>query len=142
MIFVFDIDGVLADDSRTKNLDPQNPKDMARFVSLAPELKPLKAVKVLKRMAAHGRVYLFTARSAAIRTLTQNWLYDQQIPHEDLCMRPFGNNDCPAELKRKMLMELFLRTKTKPVDILACDDDPAVQDMYLSEGCTLLWVKR
>ncbi|WP_178338238.1 phosphatase domain-containing protein [Candidatus Avelusimicrobium facis] len=139
MIFIFDIDGVLADDSTTRHLDCTDPQQRAEFTRRVPTLRPLKQnIALVQKLAAAGSVRLFTARSAAIRVLTQNWLYDQQVPHDDLYMRPFGNMDRPEVLKHRMLQELMLNTGVRPAEVLACDDDPAVQEMYLNWGASVL----
>lgn len=137
-VFIFDIDGVLADNSRTKHLDCTRAEQAAEFARLAAQVKVLKTAELVRKLAAAAPVYLFTARSAGIRTLTQNWLYDHRVPHEDLFMRPFGNDDGAPELKRRMLDELMLRTGARPQDICACDDDPGVREMYLRAGVSVL----
>lgn len=40
MIYIFDIDGVLADDSLTRDLDCTREKDRAEFTRLVPTLAP------------------------------------------------------------------------------------------------------
>lgn len=131
MIYIFDIDGVLADDSLTRDLDCTREKDRAEFTRLVPTLAPRPdAVRMAKVLGQKHRIFLFTARSAAVRVLTQNWLYDYEIPHEDLYMRPFGNDESAAKLKKKMLLDLFVRTGAEPQDLSAFDDNPDVRAMY------------
>ena len=131
MIYIFDIDGVLADDSQTKHLDCTDPAQRAEFNALVPSLAPKRqTLSVLKNLATRGKIYLFTARSAGIRVLTQNWLYDHKVPHEDLYMRPFGNDDKDEVLKKKMLFELATQTGAEPSEIVAFDDKPQVRAMY------------
>lgn len=137
-LFIFDIDGVLADNSKTKHLDCTRAEQYAQFASLVPTLPPLKNIELVQRLAAVAPVYLFTARSSGIRTLTQNWLYDHRVEHEDLFMRPFGDTEPAAQLKRRMLDELLLRTGAQKHHCMACDDDPDVQEMFLKAGVNIL----
>lgn len=143
MIAIFDIDGVLADDSLTKHFDCGDPSEMAEFARLVHKLLPVqKSVRKARRLAAQGRVYLFTARSAAIRMATQNWLIDHEVPHEDLLMRPFGNGDAPEVLKEKMLDEVLQNTGADVSEVVAYDDDPRVIDMYHRRGVSCVLVRR
>ena len=131
MIYIFDIDGVLADNSKTKHLDCTDPVQRAKFNEMVPDLPPIKnTLRLLKNLASRGKIYLFTARSAGIRVLTQNWLYDHKVPHEDLYMRPFGNDDKDEVLKKKMLLELAMQTGAEPQEMVAFDDKPQVRAMY------------
>lgn len=127
VIAVFDIDGVLADDSATAKLNPAKPEDMAKFGKLVPFLKPIEVVVRTARALCLSRVpvYIFTARSENVRFETEDWLFAQNIVFTALYMRPLGNNDTAVKLKTDMFKRLI--DEVPDIDgILFLEDNPAV----------------
>ena len=127
VIAVFDIDGVLADDSATVKLNPAKPEDMAAFEKAIPALKPIKPLAAAASALAKSGipVFIFTARSARVRFETEDWLFAQNIVFTALYMRPLGNNDTAVKLKTDMFKRLI--DEVPDIDgILFLEDNPAV----------------
>jgi len=139
MIAIFDIDGVLADNSYTQRLDCTKPAQAAKFAREIETVKPLvSGVVLIKAIAEAGyKVFIMTARSAELRLITENWLDDNLLPRENVFMRPLGNQDTPAALKEKQLHELaarFLPADLSVENIIAFEDDKTVAEMYNRHG--------
>lgn len=127
VIAVFDIDGVLADDSATAKLNPAKPEDMAAFEKAIPALKPIKPLAAAAAALAKSGipVFIFTARSARVRFETEDWLFAQGIDFKKLYMRPLGSNDTAVKLKTNMFKRLI--DEVPDIDgIIFFEDNPAV----------------
>ena len=139
MIAIFDIDGVLADNTHTAHLDCTKPAQNAKFAAAVPNVKPIStACGVLTAFRNCGvKVYIFTARSEALREVTEEWLIRNYLSYEYLFMRPIGDSLPSADLKEKYLKILFrfhLPQNFKTKKIIAYEDDAEVAAMYKKHG--------
>jgi hypothetical protein len=80
MIAIFDIDGVLADDSSTRELDCREPAEHAEFARLITGISANPIRHVAQALACISvPVFVFTARSEALRMPTEEWLRENEI---------------------------------------------------------------
>jgi hypothetical protein len=101
---IFDIDGVLADNSETWWLDCGIPQQRLKFGSLIKTAAPLPACHILRALAAQGaRIYIFTARSREVRPETEDWLHKHELSYYELIMRQPENEWEACDLKKSML---------------------------------------
>jgi hypothetical protein len=136
MIAIFDIDGVLADNSLTRDLDCTDPAQAAEFAEMIKTATALPACDILRSLAAAGaQIYIFTARSKFVRQQTENWLFDNTLPYRELLMRQPNNNWRAWALKEGMLISV--KQAMEGVDygqIIAFEDCPRTAKMYEENG--------
>jgi hypothetical protein len=139
-IFVFDMDGVLADCSHRMYLLKGRPKpDWPGFFALAGRDAPIAwGLDLLHTLASHDLgVTIWTGRSESIRDMTRHWLDRHHVsPSVGLRMRPDGDRRPGIELKQTWLQAMPLRP------IMAIDDDPATVEMFRNGGVPCLHVER
>ena len=118
---VFDIDGVLADNSRRLDrIDHTNP-DWTDFHLDQHEDPVIEAnMKLLRLLWAGGyNIVLMTNRFEAYRTQTEMWLTKHEVPHNRLIMRQHGTRYEGAKAK------YVERLRASGADVvLYVDDDP------------------
>ncbi|MDR0645919.1 MAG: hypothetical protein LBG46_02805 [Elusimicrobiota bacterium] len=161
MIAIFDIDGVLADNAETKNLDCRKPDQHAEFARRITGVSALPMARFAQAIAYCGApFFIFTARSEALRMPTEEWLedtigtvgkagmYDGLLSDEQnkdfvyssnrLYMRPLGNNDEAHLLKWKQLQGLLAilkETEFNYSNILVFEDNARSAKMFAQNGC-------
>jgi hypothetical protein len=128
---VLDIDGVLADVRHRLHHLESRPKDWDSFFAAAPAdpLLDIGADFARRASSTHVVVYL-TGRPDWLRTQTQQWLDEHNLPQGRLLMRPDGDRRPAAVIKLNHLRAL---RKELPVDLIV-DDDKAVLDVARRAG--------
>jgi hypothetical protein len=79
------------------------------------------------------KVIILTNRAERLRTMTEVWLKEHDLPHDDLVMRPDGT---PYEEAKEARLDEVMR---ECIVMLAVDDDPTHCDMYESKGIPTLY---
>ena len=122
--FIFDIDGTLT--LRGK----RSPYDWKRVGEDTPNELVMKCLKALHRHWFFG-ILLFSGRDEICRKETERWLKWNLGPYyHELHMRPAGNCEQDAIIKRRMLAEVRERW-----DILGVfEDRKQVKRMWAEEG--------
>jgi phosphoglycolate phosphatase-like HAD superfamily hydrolase len=128
---VFDIDGVVADVRHRLHHLERRPKDWGAFFGAAEADVALTAGVVLVHAAlANGHeVTWLTGRPSWLRSVTQQWLEDLQLPTGELLMRPHSDFR-PA---RTFKVEALKRLSGRDI-VLFVDDDPDVVESARAAG--------
>ena len=134
---IVDIDGTLADNSHRRHfLQRHEHKDWDSFYAAcgadAPIMPVILTVQALSRFFS---VVLCSGRLERCREDTQVWLAEQEVPYDQLLLRPEGDFTDDAELKRRML-GLLRMEGYEP--FLVIDDRQKVVDMWRAEGLVCL----
>lgn len=133
-LVVFDIDGVLADVRHRLHYLATRPKNWEAFFAAAKNDQVLEVgAEFAKRAAATHEIVYLTGRPERLRTATQSWLDEQQLPAGRLVMRPVGDRRPSAVVK---LHELRRLRRESTVEMLV-DDDPSVIDAARAAGFTV-----
>jgi len=111
VIYVFDIDGTLADLSHRLHYIQKEPKDWDGFFAACTADNPIEPVAAIARSlhAGEATIILLSGRSSIVRNQTEKWLSRHNIPYEALYMRTEGDhrhdNVVKPELMQRMLRE-------------------------------------
>jgi len=88
-IMIFDLDGTLSlAGDRLKYLQ-RKPKDWDKFYERCGEDLPNESiVKICQVLYYSYKVMILTGRKESVRSITEKWLDDNEIPYCELLMRP------------------------------------------------------
>jgi alkanesulfonate monooxygenase SsuD/methylene tetrahydromethanopterin reductase-like flavin-dependent oxidoreductase (luciferase family) len=121
--WIVDIDGTLA------RMTGRSPFDWARVGEDEPVVAVVSAVTALARDG--HRIIVMSGRDAVCRTETEQWLALHDVPYDDLHMRPEGNTEQDAVIKRRLFDE-HVRHQYAIVGVL--DDRDQVVALWRSLG--------
>ncbi len=138
MIYIFDLDGTLADTSHRLHLVKNGSKHWSKFYSQCVNDSPNKdVISIYNSLRKDGNtMIIFTGRRESSRHDTQDWLKRHEIIYSKLLMRPEDDFTSDHSLKKKWLYELKLNNNVAAV----FDDRGKVVDMWRREGITCLQV--
>ena len=139
MIYIFDIDGTLADCSHRLGFISGDNKDWDSFYSACADDKPIDEVlEVLNLMAecAGIRIWVFTGRSDVVQKETEEWLLDNSnLGLFKLKMRKHGDYRPDYEIKREWLNQLAPKDSEARAQIAGVfEDRDSVCKMWREEG--------
>lgn len=137
--FILDLDNCIADDAwRIPKIDWTKFNSTERYhdYHLLSGFDDAGNLDILEQHLDAAAI-IFTARPAAYRALTQEWLKRQNIPYELLFMRHNDDHRHSLELKRAMLLGLpeFYGVDLASI-VVAYDDRADVVEMYRKCGLT------
>ena len=140
MIYIFDIDGTLADLSHRLHHIQKTPKDWTGFFADCDRDSPIpEIVSVAQSLKNSGfMIVLITGRSSEIRNKTQDWLRVYGVPWHALYMRKAGDHREDSVVKEELLEEV-LKFSNGPV-VGVFEDRQQVVDMYRSRGLRVFQV--
>lgn len=136
-VVLFDLDGVLCDNSHRAHLVP--PKHLQHknsawhdYVSACDKDKVIPAGASLYRslMRTHY-VAIVTSRQEAFRAKTERWLHTNFGGHHVVHHRANDDESTPTEFKENFLKDLLNQNRENN---FAVDDDPAIVEMYNTNG--------
>lgn len=139
-LYIFDIDGTLADGSHRVHHIEKSPKDWDTYFSLCGDDAPIASViQTLRDLYYSGcEIRFFSGRSEVVRNLTIDWLsrYTVYGPHDldeaRLRMRPAGDHCDDPILKRRFLDEMHPADRARLVAVF--DDRDRVVSMWREAG--------
>ena len=136
-LFVFDLDGTLADiEHRLKWLHNGHPR-WDEFLEACDQDKPVKWIIDLFDMCREdGIVVILSGRNSVVRKKTENWLLDYDIRYDYLLMRK-DKDYRPDQIIKKEMLDDFLRDKGYEVQFIV-DDRQRVVDMWRANGYNVL----
>lgn len=145
MIYIFDIDGTLADISHRLHFIQQKPADWKAFFKACPADKPIKeVVEIYKALQPEHSIKIITGRSSEIEEETSQWLGDHGMFFSDLLMREAGDHREDYVVKAELLDNLMKEHywNQDPVKLIAgiFEDRQQVVDMYRSRGLRVFQV--
>ncbi len=127
---IFDIDGTLA------KMVGRSPYDWNRVHE---DKANTPIVNMLSLYESNGyEIIIFTGRDGSCKELTKEWLTDNEIFYSELHIRPEGNTEKDAIIKRRMFEE---NIRGKYYCEMVVDDRDQVIEMWRTElGLTCLQV--
>jgi HEPN domain-containing protein len=131
---IFDLDSTIASDAHRaiRFLDRADP-DWSAFHAHQVQDAPIKPMvrKLLREKRSGNKVIIVTLRPERFRAATEQWLRDNDIPFDELHLRPEKNYTPGAEQKERMLVDDIL---PKYEVVRAYDDNGENADMFRSHG--------
>lgn len=121
-------DGMMAEAYRVGNWDEYNR-------SAANDAPLMDVIKLVRDLYAQGwRVVACTARDDKWRKLTVDWFLKQEVPFDELLMRPEGDRRPSPELKVALIKERF----GSEIDdiVMVLDDRADVVEAFKAIGIT------
>lgn len=147
LIYIFDIDGTLADLSHRLHFIAGEKKDWTGFYAACSNDLPIpEVVATLHNLNRAGAsILLSTGRSAEIREQTEKWLSRFAIFHEGLYMRKEGDHREDSIVKSELLDQILLDRDEclgpNAVPIAGIfEDRQQVVDMYRARGLRVFQV--
>lgn len=139
-IYLFDIDGTLADNSHRLHYMKRSEIDWAEFERGCVNDIPIEATCTIAAMAAatEHQVWLWTGRTENVRKETEEWLRKAGVWFDQLLMRPVDEIVSNAMLKERWLKDVV------PGDRVICafEDEGSVVSMLRDQGILVLQVKQ
>jgi uncharacterized HAD superfamily protein len=133
---IVDIDGTLADCRHRFHL--YEAKDYEAFNAASKDDEPIDAVvELVRNLPKWTWIVIMTARDESFRDVTMSWLNMNDIPFDQLLMRPAGDKRRDDIVKR----ELFNVNYKKEQVWFALEDRKVCVDMWRDEGITCLQVQ-
>lgn len=146
-LYIFDLDGTLADISHRRNiLNDDDPSKWRRFYAACHLDKPNeKVLQTLFALSWSGAdIWFFSGRSDEVRDKTEAWLAEHtpfmswQVSGPMLRMRPEGDYTADDDLKRQWYNEMLIDDRQRLVAVF--DDRDRVVKMWRSLGVTCFQV--
>lgn len=157
-IFVFDLDGTLADLNHRLHhikppIDPRTiaPSDVQEkykdwrpnwdaFFDDCDKDEPISWVINLARMSAnHGFILILSGRSDRVQGKTELWLKENNVPFNLLLMRKEGDHRPDDQIKKEIMASFLINHNLSTHDIeFIVDDRQRVVDMWRQEGFNVL----
>jgi len=135
-LIIADLDGTLSDYGHRISLYKK--KDYDAFNKAGINDKPIENICNIIRMLhdEETKVVIMTARDEGCRKDTEKWLEMNDVPYDDLLMRPSWDGS-PDPVCKQKLLEKHIDYK----DIwFVLEDRKSVVDMWRGEGLTCLQV--
>ena len=144
-LFVFDLDGTIANLDHRLHFIKQKKPDYERFLKEAVYDTPIEwIISLMKRITDSqrtGKILILSGRMETVRDETALWLEKYSIPFDFLVMRPAKNHEPDEVLKIKMLREFLEGWKKEYFEFIVefiVDDRQKVVDMWRREGFNCL----
>ena len=146
-IVIFDLDGTLADISVRRNLATKddgkldwdiffNPDNISLDV---PNQKVVDMARMIN-MTDKYQIFILSGRSKSTYRTTQQWLIQNDIPFDDLIMRPTDKHH--HYMKDSDLKQMWLDSIGKDSVAMVFDDRQQVVDMWRDNGLTTFQVAK
>lgn len=105
MIYIFDIDGTIADLTHRKKFIDKEPRDWIGFYAACPGDRPIvEVIEVLAALQHMGaKIVLVSGRSSECKKQTEEWLATHRVRYNKLVMRRRGDHREDAIVKDEML---------------------------------------
>ena len=147
MIYIFDLDGTLADISHRLHFIEQKPQDWKAFFAACVDDKPIvEVIDVLLALHSRGHeIVIFTGRSDEVEDETVAWLECRRIPFTTMFMRKAGDHR-PDHIVKSELLDSYYGTWKWHDDALGeriagvFEDRQQVVDMYRARGLRVFQV--
>ena len=142
---IFDLDGTLALIDKRRAISTKDNGKMDWDIFFNPDnidldIPNTPVVKMAQMLDSQGfNIVIFSGRSNRTRRATFAWLKDNDIPFDDLRMRPTSKNW--HFMKDDKLKQIWLDTVVDKDDVFAVfDDRQQVVDMWRQNGLTCFQV--
>lgn len=140
MIYIFDIDGTLADLSHRLHFIQGEKKDWTGFFANCENDAAIpEIIQVARALGGFGHTIVYsTGRSEDIRALTENWIDEYNLPKGALFMRKAGDHREDNVVKSELLDSILDIYKRKIAGVF--EDRQQVVDMYRARGLRVFQV--
>lgn len=146
MIYIFDLDGTLANIEHRLHFIQQEPKDWNAFFMAADKDAPIHEVIAVNRALAHAghTLIMITGCDEMSRQITEEWLNKYMVIFDGLYMRKHGDHREDSIVKAELL-DHMIQDKRKlriyPVEIAGVfEDRQQVVDAYRARGLRVFQV--
>ena len=144
-IVIFDLDGTLADISARRKLATKDNGKLDWDVFLdrdnikldVPNQKVVDLARMINDTDKY-QIWILSGRTKATYRTTRNWLIQNDIPFDDLIMRP--TDDYHHYMKDSDLKQMWLDSISKDSVAMVFDDRQQVVDMWRKNGLTCFQV--
>ena len=141
-LYVFDLDGTLADVQHRVHFLDGKKKDWVGFLSDVKNDTPKDWVIEILRLLPPERVLLFTGRSEISAVDTIEWLDTYNIPYAELRMRWSHNFEPDEILKLRMVADdVYMKSIQNRIQAI-WDDRQRVVDMWRDSGFNVFQVEK
>ena len=107
-IFIFDLDGTLANAEHRVHLIQNHPKQWDEFYNQskfdAPIVETIYTLQALYR--AGNNIWIWTGRSSQVRDITEEWLMKNSISYDQLLMRQETDHRPDFKVKQECLSKI------------------------------------
>lgn len=152
MLYIFDIDGVIADVTRLLPLIQGDSKDFDAYYKCIGNALPIQSgidlidAIIFKQYDAGriDRVHFVTGRNECSREATMTWLADNLDWYEKwytLHMRSKGDRRLAWEVKHDIVQRIHKETCTPFSEMIVFEDDADCVKMYEELGCYVCHIK-
>ena len=131
-VYIFDIDGTIADITHRIHYIDNRPADWDSFFGTVSKDKPKHWVIDIMRLLPPERVLLFSGRNDVSAEDTIAWLEKYDVPYSELRMRWHHNFEGDEILKARMAQDYWDRIR------FIVDDRQRVVDMWRFNGFNVL----
>lgn len=141
MIYIFDIDGTLADLSHRLHFIQGKKKDWTAFFANCENDKPIpEIIEVCRALyrGGHDIVYA-TGRSNEIEELTRDWIQSKGLPPGPILMRKSGDHREDNVVKSELLDQILCSTLLSGIAGVFEDREQVVK-MYRARGLRVFQV--
>jgi phosphatidate phosphatase PAH1 len=142
MIYIFDIDGTIADGTHRRHLVEGEKKDWEAFYAASADDKPIFEVITVARAlakAGHGIVYS-TGRPEIIRFITTQWLLKYRVPSGPNYMRPDKDHRESFVVKSELLERIKAQYTVEIGGVF--EDRKQDAEMYRAKGLRVFQVDK
>lgn len=142
MIYVFDIDGTIANNEHRSHLLPSGDlhltsswKDYNKACSGDSPIIPM--INMMNTLAELSPVYIMTSRSDEVEWRTLQWLQDNEVEYDSIYMRSRHDNRKDYKIKEEWLNKISGGDKS---NVVIFEDNPQVIKHLRSCGYTVMAV--
>lgn len=136
-LFIFDLDGTLADLTHRLPYIKTNHPHWGKFLDACVNDKPIQWVIDLFNVCREdGVVVILSGRNNVVRKKTEDWLLEYDVRYDYLLMRK-DKDYRPDQIIKKEMLDDFLRDKGYEVQFIV-DDRQRVVDMWRANGYNVL----
>jgi phosphoglycolate phosphatase-like HAD superfamily hydrolase len=142
MIYIFDIDGTIADISHRLLLIQGETKNWEAFYKMCVNDKPIfEVITVARALSAAGHTIVYsTGRASAVYNETRDWLIKYRLPDSmNLYMRPDGDHREDSVVKCELLTKINGDHANEKLGGIFEDRQQAV-DAYRAQGVRVFQV--
>lgn len=140
-IYVFDIDGTIADNSHRTKWVEQKPKDWKRYNQTMAQDEPINDILELMEALSRTddvRIVLCTGREEVYRSITEDWLLRENVPYNALYMRPAKDYRSDSIVKVELLNQI---RQDYGEPFMWFDDRDSVVSAIRAQGVRVLQVR-
>ena len=134
MLYIFDLDGTLADTSHRDHLAREGKWDEYYAACVRDMPIPATVDTFINLKRAGAEIYIFTGRSEQVRKQTETWLFLNNLHPDLLMMRPEKN------FKKDFILKAEWYDRLPPLDkedlIAVFEDRQQAVDMWRAKGIT------